>query len=253
MSFPGTHNSSAPHPYARSPRLLGDYRTIGAELLCYEGGTRGYGGRSFTAFTAFREGVAFVHVSVLESYLEDLLDLDITEETLFIRRTGFRPRSTHGAFIGLLGALALGLYAASGGASLPLSFGLTVALALPFAVMWHFAPRDGLARRVGFAQIISHEIARRRGGGDTRTTSPVALLETLVAHRNPSSARTISARVSSKGDRHSAFAPLFFGPGVAVGEGHNLRGSNIAAAVSADGSRHTSKVVILITFVSSRI
>jgi len=194
MSFPGTHIHSVPHPYARSPRLLADYRTIGAELIRYESGTRAYGGRSFTAFTAFREGVAFVHLSILESYLEDLLDLDISEDTLFIKRTGFRLRSTHGAFVGLLGALALGLYAASGGASLILSFGLTVAIACPFAVMWHFAPRDGLARRVGFAQIVSHEIARRRGGGDTRTLSPVALLETLVAHRNPSSARTMVAR-----------------------------------------------------------
>ena len=170
---------------------MGDYRTIGLELMRYESGTSAYGYQSFSAFTHFREGVSFIQVEVLESYLEDLLDLEITEDTLFIRLAGFRVRSIHWSLAGLLGALTIGLYAASRGASLPLSFGLTVALALPFAAMWHFAPRDGLARRLGFAQLLSHEIARRRGGDSERPTtlSPVALLEKLVAHRNPSAAR----------------------------------------------------------------
>lgn len=191
MTSRGTSASGAPHPYARSARLVADYRAIGTELLSYESGTRSYGYQSFSAFTGFREGLAFIQVEVLESYLEDLLDLEISEDALFIRISGFRVRSAHWALVGLLGALTIGLYAASRGASLPLSFGLTVALALPFAVLWHFAPRDGLARRVGFAQLLSHEISRRRGGdGDQpRSLSPSALLEKLVAHRNPSSAR----------------------------------------------------------------
>jgi len=179
------------HPYGRSAKLVGDYRTIGTELLRYEAGTRSYGYQSFSAFTGFREGVSFIGVEVLESYLEDLLDLDISDDALFIRLKGFRVRSTHWALVGLIGAVTVGLYAASSGASLPLSLGLTVALAFPFAIVWHFAPRDGLTRRVGFAQILSHEIARRRGGEDGRpkTLTPAALLEKLVAHRNPSSAR----------------------------------------------------------------
>jgi hypothetical protein len=179
------------HPYARSLRLMNDYRTIGGELLRYESSTRGYGHQAFAAFTRFREGVAFVAVEVLESYLEDLLDIDVSDDALFIKLQGFRVRSIHWALVGLLGAVTVGLYAASTGASLPLSLGVTVALAFPFAIVWHFAPRDGLTRRVGFAQILSHEIARRRGGDDGRpkTLSPAALLEKLVAHRNPSSAR----------------------------------------------------------------
>ena len=64
------------HPYSRSVKLVSDYRTIGTELLRYESGTRSYGYQSFSAFTGFREGVAFVSVEVLESYLEDLLDID---------------------------------------------------------------------------------------------------------------------------------------------------------------------------------
>lgn len=179
------------HPYSRSGKLVSDYRTIGTELLRYESGTRSYGYQSFSAFTGFREGVAFIAVEVLESYLEDLLDIDISDDALFIRMRGFRVRSTHWALAGLLGAVTVGLYAATTGASLPLSLAVTVALAFPFAIVWHFAPRDGLTRRVGFAQILSHEISRRRGGdeGRPKTLSPAALLEKLVAHRNPSSAR----------------------------------------------------------------
>jgi hypothetical protein len=183
--------NSGGHPYLRSGKLVGEYRVIGAELLRYESGTRSYGYQSFSAFSGFREGVAFLSVEVLESYLEDLLDIDISDDALFIRLKGFRVRSTHWALAGLLGAVTVGLYAASGGASLLLSLGVTITLAFPFAIVWHFAPRDGLTRRVGFAQILSHEIARRRGGDDGRpkTLTPSALLEKLVAHRNPSSAR----------------------------------------------------------------
>jgi len=194
MSSSDNREQENPHVWGSS-RLTAQYRSIGTELLSYEHATsRRYGFRSFSAFTSFREGVSFVPLAVLESYLEDLLDLDITESTLFIERTGHSLRAAHLSLVGLLGAVVTGLYGASSGASLVLSLGITIALALPFAVMWHFAPREGLARRVGFAQILSHEIARRRGHEDQGGRGPgigaSLVLRELLPGRSTGSART---------------------------------------------------------------
>ena len=151
------------HPFGGCNRLLNDYRTLGRELLCYERGNRLYGYRSFTAFSAFREGVAFVPVEVLESYLEDLLDLDIGEDRLFIQREGRSLRMPAICLFGLAAALAVGLGAAKTGASEMISLAIAVLLAVPFALLWHFYPKTAVTRRVLFARVLSQEIARRRG------------------------------------------------------------------------------------------
>lgn len=111
----------------------------------------------------FQTGVAFVAVEVLESYLEDLLDLDVSDEALSIPRQRRVLNSSMTSLLGLAGSFALGVYAASAGASLFVTFALTLSVALPFALLWHFTPSEGLARRMAFAQILSQEIARRRG------------------------------------------------------------------------------------------
>lgn len=181
-----------PHPFGGCNRLLSQYTCIGAELLKYEASTRRYGYGSFSAFSHFRQGVSFVPVEVLESYLEDLLDLDVPEDRLFISRESPNLKWIFVSLLGLSGATSLGLYAASTGASLFASFALTAALALPFAVLWNYAPRGGVTRRMGFAQIVSHEVARRRGsdkGPRELSETPFALGD-LIAHKTPGSARS---------------------------------------------------------------
>lgn len=181
------------HPFGGCNRLLGQYACIGQELLKYEASARRYGYGSFSAFSHFREGVAFVTLEVLESYLEDLLDLEVDEDRLFITRETPAFQWIAVSLVGLCGSMALGLYAASTGASLFASFTLTVALAFPFAVLWHFAPRGGVTRRMAFAQIVSHEVARRRGsdkGPRESATESRFMFSELIAQKSPGSARS---------------------------------------------------------------
>lgn len=179
------------HPFGGCNRLLSQYACIGEELLKYEVNARRYGYGSFSAFTHFREGVAFVPLEVLESYLEDLLDLEIPESRLCIERESPNFKWTAVSLLGLSGAIGLGLYAASTGASLFASFALTVALALPFAVLWHFSPRSGVTRRMGFAQIVSHEVSRRRGSdkGPREPAEPQFAFPEFLVQKTPGSAR----------------------------------------------------------------
>ena len=157
-------DSDQQHPFGGCNKLLTHYQTIGTELLQIE---------SSGAIGSFREGVAFVPVEVLESYLEDLLDLGVKEDTLSIYREHHWLQSWWLPVVGFSFALGFGLYAASTGATLAVSFSLTLFSALPFGLLFHFSPRIGLMRRVSFAQILSGEISRRRGrdkDGDVLTT-----------------------------------------------------------------------------------
>ncbi len=156
------------HPFGGCNRLLGQYQTIGAALLSLEDTQRRYGGGT-AALAAFREGVSFVPVEVLESYLDDLLTLSVREETLFIQREFDKAQLVSAGLplAGIIVAIAGGLYASSQGAPAVLSFACTISLALPFAVLWHYVPR-GATRRVRFAQVLSQEIARRRGHDGSR-------------------------------------------------------------------------------------
>jgi hypothetical protein len=191
-SSPLSASAAEKHPFGGCNRLLSQYSCIGAELLKYESSARRYGYGSFSAFSHFREGVSFVPLEVLESYLEDLLDIDVSEDRLFIKRESPNLRWIVVSLLGLSGASSLGLYAASTGASLFSSFALTAALAAPFGVLWHFAPRGGLSRRMGFAQIVSHEVARRRGSdkGPRETANPQFAFSELLAQKTPGSARS---------------------------------------------------------------
>ena len=159
---PKQEQSCEPHQFGGCNTLLGQYQTVGAALLEFEATSR-YRYSLFPAFTEFRENVAFVPVEVLESYLEDLLDLQLTDQKLWVHRETSRLRSLLIAAVGLLIAVSSGLYAAQIGAALPFAFALTALGSLPFAILMHFAWHDGSRRRVGFAQLVSKEIARRRG------------------------------------------------------------------------------------------
>lgn len=183
-----------------SRTLLGHYKLIGAELVKYESNVcslRSIGrrvansnpssdtdseegtGLFLAPLKEFKEGVSFIPIEVLESYLEDLLDLNVTESRLYIwRPLSYLPAMLFSLF-GLLIALAIGLYAARSGATMPISFAVTVLIALPFALLWHYGPGDTMVRRVSFAKVLSQEIARRRGSDDTYTTSRIVDAELM--------------------------------------------------------------------------
>lgn len=162
------HQSKSRHPFGGCNKLLFQYRAVGEALLAFERAYTLVGHLSPSTLRLFREGVAFVSLEVLESYLDDLLDPERSTEYLFIARRDRVWQRSLVALAGLGGALTLGLHFASTGASLFSSFALTVGLAAPFAVVWHYAPRESAVRRMGFAQILSHEISRRRGSSRDR-------------------------------------------------------------------------------------
>jgi hypothetical protein len=111
----------------------------------------------------FSHGVAFVPVEVLESYLDDLLDLGVSDESLFIKK----PRPAKRALALLLLCLATFggvLYSmAVGPFEVPMPALLIVTFLAGIGSAFYFVPRTKVLRRFGFATIVSQEIAARRG------------------------------------------------------------------------------------------
>ena len=178
--------------FARSERLLEGYRAVGLSLLEYEQTTSGLGYiyalsqhnpqgplpldiKSFfsRSIHQFEAGVSFVPVEFLSAYLEDLMDLSIKEEDLFIQTKRKISSSIWVALIGLSFSLGAGLYIASLGASLIFSFALTMILSMPFALILHLSPRGQLSRRIRFAKLIQNEISRRRGDTGPFVATPL--------------------------------------------------------------------------------
>lgn len=164
---PGPHIHSTPtpdseeHPFGGCERLLAQYRNIGAELLTIEAEPK----ESVEATAEkFRFAVAYIPVQVLEAYLEDLLDLDVGESTLFIRPPTSCANMKWFFLSGLLfGACAVGAWYLV----VELHAGVAIGFALSFLVapvgLLLVRPYWSLMRRLRFAQVLSREIARRRG------------------------------------------------------------------------------------------
>lgn len=178
-STPPAQNDRAGHPFGGCNRLLEQYALIGTQLS--ESGRALSRYRVWVDVEAFRQGVATVPVEVLESYLDDLLDPEVPIERLYIRRSLMDFMGHIVAVIGLFGAILIGLHAVSSGVSLWSALPFTIALSVPFGLLWHFAPRSSLLRRLSYAQVLSHEIARRRGGrGDTAGSMQQIRLDDLM-------------------------------------------------------------------------
>ncbi|MDC0358864.1 hypothetical protein OAO01_08615 [Oligoflexia bacterium] len=158
-------------PFGGCRKLLGNYKAIGFALLQFEDSSKGD-----AATEEFRVDVSFVSIEALEAYLEDLLDLKISEDILFLNQDKFRLRASHFFPVGIAGAMALGIYAASRGASLLLSLSLALFMAVPFALFWQLSPHGKTARRMLFAKVVSHEISRRRGDDDSDEERPLNTL-----------------------------------------------------------------------------
>jgi len=146
-------------------RLSTQYRVIGEALLNYEMSfplTRGTALSS--ALLNFRRDVSFLKLEVLESYFEDLLDPDIKDDFLFIKRRSLALRFmfSYLPFLGLMGALGIGLYLTKSGTHAMASVGVMGLLAAPFLALWYILP-GGSLRRMRFARVLTQEISRRRG------------------------------------------------------------------------------------------
>jgi hypothetical protein len=135
-------------------------------------------------------------VEVLESYFDDLLDPEVSDERLYIalQSWGQRVASNLVSILGLLGAVLSGLYAATLGTPLSLSFLIAISLAVPFATMLYLSA-GGATRRLRFAQVLSREISRRRGSSDRLgmfTGATLRLREFLTPQPTQPAARVLS-------------------------------------------------------------
>jgi len=168
-----------PHqqPLFHPPSIRANYATVGRSLLEYE--MLAY--ESFEAVLyrstlygsdrynkparQFRESVSFLNNEVLQSYFEDLLDLEISDAALFIDREYSIIQNYYFPLVGMLTGLGSGLYTASLGLPLVVALSLILIMSVPCALFLYSMPRRGARRRMVFAQLLARELDYRRGGG----------------------------------------------------------------------------------------
>lgn len=150
-------------PFGGCARLLDQYRQVGRALLEFEEGVCGSIGSSKAHLAVFSTSVSFVPVEVLEGFLDDLLDLGVSDESLFIKKS--RPATRALLLLGtcIAALLLLTFYAPelAGSTSLPLLLLVVFLAGLGSAL--YFIPRTKVVRRFNFATVISREISKRRG------------------------------------------------------------------------------------------
>jgi hypothetical protein len=144
-------------------RMLVHYRTIGAALRTYERRCfpLGFARVLKPAQKELRAALSTVSVEVLESYLEDLLDLELEDARLFIDRPG-APLTTPNIFGAVVGACLFGGALALINQTSPLTATL-LGGGIASAVFGYCLSRHQASRRMRFANIISQETNRRRG------------------------------------------------------------------------------------------
>ena len=175
-------------PFGGCGTLLGHYKSVGSALLDYE---RKISKRlyyvlypSYKLDQQFSTAVSFVGVEVLESYLDDLLDLNISDESLFILRpwASWQRISLGVSFgiIAMLGAAAYSLLDAGGLALFSCAATLSMAIICTVLIC---LPRPKILRRFGFATLLSHEILRRRGNDGRGNRRSVLSLSEFLGRR----------------------------------------------------------------------
>jgi hypothetical protein len=163
MDLAKTNDLCGFHPFGGCNRLLEQYQQIGRALLAYEQVLCGALIPAQRLVREFSAAVAFVPVEVLESYLDDLLDLGVTDESLFIKKPRPAKRAMllmATALIGLSGAVCVwegDLTAAVLPALLVTTFLAGIGSAM------YFLPRTKVIRRFSLATVVSREVASRRG------------------------------------------------------------------------------------------
>jgi hypothetical protein len=149
--------------FAGCTRLLEQYRHTGLALLNHEGWMYGALGPSSINSREFSHGVAFVPVEVLESYLDDLLDLGVSDESLFIKKPRPSKRAVALLAVCLLALLGAVFSLTVGSVEIPIPALLLVTFLAGIGSTFYFLPRTKILRRFGFATVVSREIAARRG------------------------------------------------------------------------------------------
>ena len=185
MSVPFANQSGCRE--AMPSGLKTHYLTVGSELLKYEMECLGWRlNNEDAARRQFREGVSFVPVEVLESFLDDLLDLRIPDRSLHIeRQIRFAGVVLAGIALILLG-IALNYFAM--GLSYFQSFAFSMLLGLGALFVWHHTYRRS-HRRLLFVKILSQEISRRRGrhGDGTAVSLGDVALGRVIPGQKPQS------------------------------------------------------------------
>lgn len=146
-------------PFGGCVRLRDQYRQIGAALLDFEQEIY----RDVLSGEALRRdfshAVAFVPVEVLESYLDDLLDLRVSDESLSFCKRSVSLRLPF--LLMIVGGATFCVTHVS--ETLPLTVLLGVAFLAGVAATVAFLPHTRPVRRFGAAKVVANEISRRRG------------------------------------------------------------------------------------------
>ena len=159
-------NTDMPKPaFVRNEQFCRHYHSVGMALLAYEKEAPLLLRVFHKPATAnLRVALSFLPDAILDSYLEDLLDLDILDKDLFIAVPSLSPRKLLVAlpFAGLFAAGGIGFYLST--LDLPYSFCVAVIVfcSIPFALLWEWVPRFS-NRRLFFARLIAAELSNRRG------------------------------------------------------------------------------------------
>jgi hypothetical protein len=151
------------NPFGGCNRLLEQYQQVGRSLLDYEQRICGalIPGPRFSR--EFGHAVAFVPVEVLESYLDDLLDVGVSDESLFIRKVKPAKRALALIVIGLAAFATSAVEVLHGATLASLTALILVTFFSGLGAALYFIPRMRVLRRFSFATVVSGEIARRRG------------------------------------------------------------------------------------------
>lgn len=173
--------SDEAHPFGGCSKLLNQYRTVGRMLMRYERSSLPFQGVKQRLPREFSCELANIPVEVLESYLDDLVDIGVTDESLFIKRN---IRSALGAYSVLALVAVCGTFHVWDRLSVVPS--MTIPVSFFFVVMFlagsisgvYLLSRTKMLRRYTFANLLTHEIEKRRGRGTSDRTrlTPTSLV-----------------------------------------------------------------------------
>lgn len=155
------------HPFAGCSRLLDQYQQVGRALLAYEGRVGGALIPVHRYVRDFHFAVAFVPVEVLESYLDDLLDLGVCDDSLFIKKSRLSKRALALFSLGVIALSAVLWFGREGEQLMSVPALVMVAFLAGLGSALYFLPRTKVLRRFSFATLVSREIAARRGHDKT--------------------------------------------------------------------------------------
>ncbi len=208
MNLAKSSDSTELHPFGGCNKLLEQYRMIGRGLLAYESGSCATLIPSARSLRDFSAAVSFVPVEVLETYLDDLLDLGVSDESLFVKKS--KPCWRGRSFLTILMvALAGAIFVWHGdltAALLPALLAVTFLAGIGSTL--YFLPRTKAIRRFSFATLVSQEIGQRRGQGKSEMGNFAArfLMGEMWKLNDYSATRSLSRSLSRSIPAYSARA-----------------------------------------------